>query len=279
MVAGRWQLRLRSEISTAAALMAAGFRRYATYRQATVASAFTNSIFGFLRCSVLLAAVAGTATGVAGGYDAERIATYCWASQGLIGAVMLWGWTELGNRIRSGDVVADLLRPLHPVVGYLWADLGRAAHACLIRLVVPLLVGAIFFDLYVPHRLITYPLFALSVLLGVVLCFGCRYLVNATGFWLLDIRGVVMLWTFSAGALSGLAFPLHFLPAWLVTPLWIVTPFPSILQAPLDVLVERGSTAALVGVVAGQAAWCALLLGICGYVQRRAERRLVVQGG
>jgi len=29
-----------------AALASAGFRRYATYRQATVAAAFTNSIFG-----------------------------------------------------------------------------------------------------------------------------------------------------------------------------------------------------------------------------------------
>ena len=38
-----------------AALARAGFRRYSTYRQATVAAAFTNTVFGFLRCYVLLA--------------------------------------------------------------------------------------------------------------------------------------------------------------------------------------------------------------------------------
>jgi ABC-2 type transport system permease protein len=267
------------QIRTIAALAGAGFRRYATYRQATAASTFTNTIFGFLRCYVLLAVVATTASGVAAGYDREQLATYCWASQGLIGMVLLWGFTELSDRIRSGDVVADLLRPLHPVTAYLAADLGRAAHASLTRFAVPMAVGAAFFDLYTPRRLVTYPLFALSVLLGVVVCFGCRYLVNASAFWLLDVRGVTLLWIFATGVLAGLAFPLHFLPSPVVWIIWLATPFPSILQAPLDVLVERGSTAELAGVVAGQAGWVLVLLAACWWVQRRAERRLVIQGG
>jgi ABC-2 type transport system permease protein len=270
---------LGAQLGAICALAWAGFRRYATYRQAMAASTFTNTVFGFLRCYVLLAVAASTATGVAAGYDAEQLATYCWASQGLIGVVMLWGWTELGDRIRTGDVVADLLRPLHPVASYLAVDLGRALHASLTRFAIPMTVGAVFFDLYAPRRPATYPLFALSALLGVLLCFGCRYLVNAAGFWLLDIRGIVLFWTFGTGVLAGLAFPLHFLPSWLVAVLWVATPFPSILQAPLDVLVERGSTLALAGVVAGQAAWSVVVLAICWYVQRRAERRLVIQGG
>ena len=53
----------------------------------------------------------------------------------------------------------------------------------------------------------------------------------------------------------------------------------SLLQAPLDVLVERGPTAALVGLAALQLGWAVLVLGACRLVQRRAERRLVVQGG
>src|SRR5690242_4789859 len=50
----------RAGIATLAALAGAGFRRFATYRQATVAAAVTNSVFGFLRCSVLLATLAGS---------------------------------------------------------------------------------------------------------------------------------------------------------------------------------------------------------------------------
>jgi len=269
----------RSWARMVAALAGAGFRRYATYRQATFASTFTNSVFGFLRVYVLLAVLAGTGARFAGGYDAERIATYCWASQGLIGVVMLWGWTDLGDRIRTGDVVADLLRPAHPVTTYLATDLGRAGHAALTRFVVPVAVGAVFFDLYVPARVGTYPLFLLSVVLATVVSFACRFLVNASAYWLLDLRGANLLWAFATSVLAGLAFPLHFLPSWLVWTIWVGTPLPSILQAPLDVLVERAPPAQTVAVVAGQAAWAVALLWLCRYVQRRAEAKLVIQGG
>jgi viologen exporter family transport system permease protein len=261
------------------ALVRAGFRRFSTYRQATAAALFTNSVFGFLRCFVLLAAIGTSAAGTIGGYDRGQLATYCWTSQGLIGVVMLWGWTDLGDRIRTGEVVIDLLRPVHPVAAFLAVDLGRAGYAVLTRFAGPVLIGAIFFPLYAPRWLPTYPLFAVSVLLGVLVSFGCRYLVNAVAYWLLDVRGVNVFWTFATTALSGLAFPLHFLPSWLTWMLWLGTPFPSVLQAPLDVLTERASTASRLGLIAMQAIWAAVVLAAAVGVQRRAERRLVIQGG
>ncbi len=269
-----------SQMAAIAALVRAGFRRYSTYRQATVAAIFTNSIFGFLRCYVLLAVLAGSTSGaLSSGYDAPRLALYCWASQGLIGVILLWGWSDLGDRIRSGDVVADLLRPVHPVTAYLATDLGRAAHAALTRFVVPVVIGLAFFTLHLPQRWWTYPLFVVSVLLGVVVSFCCRFLVNAAGYWLLDTRGVALLWTFAATVLAGLAFPLHFLPPAVTAAVWLLTPVPSVLQAPLDVLVEYGSTGYTFAVVGGQAVWAAVMLAICRYVQSRADRRLVIQGG
>lgn len=243
-----------------------------------LAASFTNSVFGFLRCFVLLSAVR-SAGGLAGGYDAEQMATYSWVTQGLFGTVMLWGWTELGDRIRSGDVVTDLLRPIHPVTIYLAEDLGRAGFAALTRFVIPIAVGLAFFDLYSPRWWPTYPLFALSILLGVVISFGCRYLFNAAGFWLLDVRGVSLIYTCATVLLCGIAFPLHFLPQPLAVTVWLATPFPSVMQAPIDVVVERGDTALRIGMVAVQAVWVVVLLRLCGAVQKRAERRLVIQGG
>lgn len=259
------------------ALLRSGFRRYSTYRQATIAGAFTNTVFGFLRCSVLLAVVAGGGRAV--GYDAKQIATFVWVGQGLLAVVLLWGWTELSDRIRTGDVASDLLRPVHPVVSYFAADLGRAAHALLTRFVLPTLVGAMVFDLYVPRRWPTVPLFAASVLLAVVVSFACRFLVNAVAYWLHDARGVTMLWLLCSGVLSGLFFPLRFLPDTAAVLLWLLTPFPSLLQTPLDVLVELDPPLRQAGLVAVQAGWAVLLMWCCHVVQRRAELRLVVQGG
>ncbi|MFJ8578576.1 ABC transporter permease [Micromonospora sp. NPDC093277] len=262
---------------TFSAIVASGFRRYATYRQATVAGAVTNSVFGLLRYYIFLAAAG--ATGRVAGYDRAQLATFVWVGQGLLAVVLLWGWTELADRIRTGDVAADLLRPVDPVTSYLAADLGRAGFASLARLLPPVLVGLFFFDVYLPRRPGTLPLFAFSVLLAVVICFGCRYLVNTTAYWLQDVRGPMILWTLCAGVLTGLYFPLSFLPGWLETLLRYGTPFPSVLQIPLDVLVERDPAPTQLALVGVQVGWAVALLALCRLVQRRAEQRLVVQGG
>lgn len=257
------------------ALVSAGFRRYSTYRQATLAGLFTNVVFGFLRTYVLLAVIGRQAAG----YDARQMATYVWVSQGLIATVGLWGEVGLADRIRTGDVVADLLRPVPPVFSYLATDLGRAGFAALIRFAGPVLVGALAFDLRWPHRPATYPLFAVSVVLATVISFGCRYLTEALAYWLLDARGPRIVWTLCSNALTGLVFPLTFLPGWLATLLWTATPFPWLLQAPVDLVVERHSALGGAALVGGQVLWAAVTLALAGHVQRLGTRRLVVQGG
>lgn len=266
-------------LRTFVALGRAGFRRYATYRQATIAGLFTNTVFGFLRTYVLFAVVAGTGVGVAGGYDREQLATFVWVGQGLLATVGMWAWTELADRIRTGDVIGDLLRPIHPVANYLATDLGRAGYAVLTRFVPPVLVGLIFFDCYLPRDWYTVPLFALSTSLAVVIAFGARYLVNATAYWLTDIRGPFMAYMLGSGVLAGLHFPLRFLPDWLSVVLWVTTPFPSVLQTPLDIVVERDPGPLRLALVGVQVFWAVVLLAAAALVQRRAERRLVIHGG
>lgn len=265
-------------LRTVLALAVAGFHRWSTYRQATFAAAFTNTVFGFLRTYVLLAVAVG-AGGVAAGYDRSMLVSYVWLGQGLIGVVMLWGWADLAERIRTGEVVADLLRPVDPVWSYLAEDLGRMCHALMFRFVLPFTVGALCFDLYLPGRWSSYPLFACSVLLAVVVSFAFRYLTNLTAFWLLDARGVTSAWIFGTSLWSGLMFPIDFFPQWVRWTLWLATPFPALLQAPLDVFVERGDLAGQVLLLVNQAAWAVAGLTLCRYVQGRAVRKLVIQGG
>ncbi len=259
------------------ALAGAGFRRYATYRQATFAGAFTNTVFGFVRCYILLSVA--DRTGQVAGYAPGQLVTFVWVGQGLLAVVNYWGQQDLPERVRSGEVVSDLLRPVDLMASFLAADVGRAGHAMLTRFVVPVVVGLLAFDFYLPAHPWTYALFAVSVVFAVLVCSVCRYVVSLSAFWLLDIRGVQMVWVVCSGAGSGLYFPLPVLPDWLVTVLWVGTPFPALLQAPLDVLVERGGTGHAAVLIAGQAAWFAVAVGVARLVQRRALVRLVIQGG
>jgi ABC-2 type transport system permease protein len=193
--------------------------------------------------------------------------------------VLLWVPPDLAERIRTGDVITDLLRPIDPVWQLLAADLGRAGYAAVTRFVVPVVAGALVFELYAPRRPLTYALFVCSTLLATVVCFGCRYLVNAAAYWLLDARGPNTFWTLASGMLGGLYFPLWFFPDALAEAVIVLTPFPSVIQIPLDVLVERGSAGLPLALLGVQAGWVVAVLALCRWVQARGERKLVIQGG
>ncbi|MEN3357997.1 MAG: viologen exporter family transport system permease protein [Mycobacteriales bacterium] len=266
-----------ASLRVGAALAGAGFRRYASYRQATVAGAFTNTVFGVIKLFILLA-VARQAGGAVAGYDAAALSTYTWAAQGLISAVWLFAWTPIATRVRTGDVAIDLARPAHPVAVWLAEDLGRAGQAALFRFAVPMVIGGLIFGLRLPTRWPTVPLFVLSSALAVVISFGCRLLVNLAAFWLLDVRGAVTLYVVANNVLSGLLVPVAFFPGWAERAAYM-TPFPWMLQVPTDLLVERRVGAGALGAVAAQAGWAAALLALATWTLARGTRRLVVQGG
>jgi ABC-2 type transport system permease protein len=260
-----------------AALVGAGFRRWATYRQAALAGLFTNIVFGVMIYSLMTAVAADGRR--PGGYDAAQLATYVWVGQGILSVVHVWNWNELADRIRSGNVTADLLRPIDPFEAFLAADLGRAAYSVLARMLVPVLVGAFVFSMYLPQRPYTWPLFALSLAFATVISFTLRYLVNLGAFWLLDVRGLNAIWLLASGVFAGAWFPLRFLPEWAQVLLWFGTPFPGLYQIPLDVLVERPDPALQWGGVALQLGWMVVLVALTRRVQRSATNRLVIQGG
>jgi ABC-2 type transport system permease protein len=85
----------------------------------------TNVVFGFTRCAVLLTVFAGNAQ--VAGYDPSRTVTFAWIGQGLIAVVLLWGNSDFGERVRSGNVAVDLLRPVDLQAVLLVEDLAGQA--------------------------------------------------------------------------------------------------------------------------------------------------------
>jgi ABC-2 type transport system permease protein len=252
-----------------------GWRRYAAYPWATAAGVFTNSIFGFLQAYILLA-VYRHRTDV-GGYDASDAVTYVWLAQALLMTVYVFGWQELALRIRDGSIATDLSRPLDPQRYWLAYDLGRAPYHLIFRGVVPFVVGAFAFRLHYPDAADAL-LFALSLALAVVVSLGFRFLYNLPAFWLLDLRGVLILVLAVNLFFSGMIVPIAFFPHWLGRVAQVL-PFAAILQTPIDVWLGKHHGWELAGVLALQVGWAVVLLGLGRVGLRAATRKLVVQGG
>jgi ABC-2 type transport system permease protein len=254
------------------------FRRNATYRAATVAGAFTNTVFGFIRAYILIAL--WSARPHLGGYDLTDAVTFCFLSQAMIapiGAFLPTVSPEISERIRNGDVAIDLFRPADFQAWWLASDAGRAAHGLLFRGLPPLLAGAAVLELTWPTRG-RVAMTLLSVLLAILVSFGIRYLVTLTGFWLLDETGPAAVALFCGLFLSGMVVPLVLLPGWLGT-VARATPWASTVQTPLDVWLGVQSGAATAAAIGLQAGWAGALLGAGWLLTARARRRVVVQGG
>ncbi|WP_086722470.1 ABC transporter permease [Streptomyces carpinensis] len=259
-----------------AAVAAGGFRRYATYRAATAAGVFTNTVFGLILVYTYLAL--WDVRPHLGGYDRGQAVTYVWLGQAFLSTLAIGGGgveDELLERIRTGDIAIDLYRPADLQLWWLAADLGRALFQLLGRGVVPFVFGALFFPVALPTDALTWTAFLGAVLLAMLVSFGIRFLVALSAFWLMDGTGVVQMAWLGGIFCSGMLLPLNVFPGALGEVVRAL-PWSSLLQAPADVLLGR---AAPPGTYAFQGAWAVALLAAGRLVQTAATRRVVVQGG
>jgi ABC-2 type transport system permease protein len=253
-----------------------GFRRYATYRWATFAGVFTNTIFGFIRAYVFVAMFA--AVNIVGGYTLRDALTYTFVSQAMLMPLYMWGWQEIADTVYSGQVATDLYRPFDYELYWLSQDLGRATYHGIMRGIPPFVIGALFFSLRMPHRPLTWLAFALSFYLAVSVSFALRFMVNLSSFWIIDVRGVMGLAAAAWTLFSGFAIPIAFFPPALRDVIRHL-PFVAMLEMPMDVFLERVRGPELVATLAVQLMWVIVLLGAGRLMLRAATRRLVVQGG
>ncbi|MFC4563483.1 ABC transporter permease [Nocardiopsis mangrovi] len=261
------------------AVFACGLRRYSGYRAATAAGIFTNSVFGLINATVLLAVF--SAKPEINGYDAVDAVTHVYITQALIGPVAMMGPPlDLASRIRTGEIAVDLLRPAHLTPWWLAHDLGRAAFNTVFRGVPTLALGLLVFPLALPGDPLRWAAGAVSLVLAVLTGFGLRYLFALAGFWLMDSRGLTAVATVLGGFGSGMLLPLVLYPEPLAT-LLRALPWSAMVQVPVEILL--GTTTlpggGPLGGLAFQAAWALGLLALSVLLTERATRRVVVQGG
>lgn len=258
------------------AVMVSGFRRYATYRVATAAGVFTNTVFGLILAYTYLALWAERPQ--LGGYDQTQAVTYVWLGQALFATLAIQGGgfeNELMERIRTGEVAIDLYRPADLQLWWLANDLGRAVFQLLGRGVLPFAFGALVFPVALPTDPLVWLACMVAVLLGMVVSFAIRYLVALSGFWLLDGTGVLQMMMITGLFCSGMVLPLNAFPGALGDAVRTL-PWAALLQTPADVLLGH---AAPLRMFAFQAGWAVVLLAAGRVVQSAATRRVVVQGG
>lgn len=258
-------------------LLVAGIREQSTYRLAAFGGLIANVTFGFLKVAILFATVR-EAQGDLGGYDLGSMSAYIWLSQGLLGSVNFSGRSDLATRIKDGSIAIDFLRPLDVQAAAIVHEVGRSLWALVPRGVPSVLIGSIFVGMSMPSGPWPYLIGAVSLLTGITISAAVVYLVATAGFWMVETRGVQMLYMVVSGFLAGLFVPISLFPAALLA-IAQATPFPAMMMYPIDILSGRVTGPAALGLLAAQLGWLAVVWTAGHLLTRAGRHRLEVQGG
>jgi ABC-2 type transport system permease protein len=258
-------------------VVAASARRHVSYRATALAAVIANIILSALRAYIVLA-LWRERPGLAG-YDVMDAVTFTVVGQALVVIFAVFGGViDIPWRIESGEIVADIARPVGFLRWWLGHDVGRAWVFLLTRAVPSVAVTAVVFDVRLPSTAGAVTAFTVSLVLAFLVSFGIRYLVVMSAFWVTDARGVMAVASVVSVFCSGAVLPLTIFPETVGT-VARALPFAATVQVPMDVYLGRETGLALAGALAFQAAWATALLVAGTALTRQAIRRVVIQGG
>ncbi len=176
--------------------------------------------------------------------------------------------------IQSGDIAHQLSRPMSYVGSKLAEGLGDLALRLVVLGAAGLFFGRLFAESWPdPARLVQAALVGLLSSLLMLLCLLC---IGLFAFWMHDCMPVYMVWQKLAFVLGGLMLPLSIYPEWLRS-IALASPFAAMLYGPGHLVI--GGSAPVESIALQLIAWCAMATVVLLLLERRALRRLVVEGG
>jgi ABC-2 type transport system permease protein len=183
----------------------------------------------------------------------------------------------MARKMRSGEIVMDMLRPTDFQLSLFSHSTGRFAFNLLFS--VPVAgIAFLVFKLEPPTGFRALLLFLASLAISYLLVFLIDFLVSLIAFWTTQTRGVGGFTRLIIALLSGSFIPLWFFPVWARNALsWL--PFASIYHAPLSIFIGKLQGGQALRTIAVQVAWVIVLFAVSRLLWSRSRRHLMIHAG
>ena len=260
------------------AFTAKAFQRTLTYRFELWVELFINVLFMLIYVYLWKALYTGQTE--VEGYDLNGILTYIVVAQTLLSFHFTLRIARvIEEKVRTGEVVTDLMKPVDFQLMLLATGVGTSFHTVLFNMLPKLLLFYGGLSLLLPGSILTVGFFIVSVMLGYVVLFSIEFLIGILAFWVVEIRGIyfAVIWGIS-WFFSGYFLPLEHYPV-LLAKIAEYLPFQAIIYSPTAIYVGRITGKAAVRVLQIQLFWAGALIGLGRLVYRAALRKLTIQGG
>jgi len=253
------------------------FQRRAAYRLANWTGVAVNVFFLLVHAQVLIAFFRSRPLAL--GWSAQDAVLYFTASEALLMVIGIFPdyRFNLSERIRTGDVVSDLARP----VTLFWRDVaerfGTAFYYLLARFPPVFAAGAVLYGVMPPLRLEAC-LFPVSLALAVAVSAALWYLVCSAAYFRQTANGEFAALVFVNTLFGGVFVPIDFYPDWLRV-ISDLLPFRATLYTPVALFAGKLAGMELAVALAHQLFWFWVLAAAALAIEGRGLRRLATQGG
>lgn len=261
-------------------LLAIEATSHAAYRFNTLLGTASNVVFILVQLAIWRALYAGrdaVRTGF-GAVSLREMTTYVVLATALSYLVDAYVIERIDQRIKSGEIAIDFIRPISHLLSHLAAVWGESLYRAVVQMV-PLVVVVIAIVGVQGPPTATAGLLSLALVPGAaLLLFLMSYLLGLVGFWHTSVWQLGSLLYVMVGLFSGSFIPLWFFPDWLAA-VSAYLPFRLLYFAPSAVWLGKIEPAHAAALLAHQWLWIAGLLVAQRVLWLAGIRKVVLQGG
>ncbi len=201
--------------------------------------------------------------------------------------------SDLGNRVISGNISIDLIRPINFFSYLLYKKIGNIVFNIIFS-ILPLVIIAIFvFKINTNIEVETLFYFIISIIITFFLVYIFEFIVGLASFFTNQIFGVSLLKSALVNILAGITIPLSYYPeslkyilfnlpfqAMYYIPVGIYTNFYDIKYSFIQLILNKiGLNNTIINLIIEQIIWL-IIISILGFMcWSKAKKRLVIQGG
>lgn len=262
------------------ALLRAGIMESLHFRLGTAVTLFANLIYLVLVYFLWKAVYDSAGVDVVNGMTFTDTMIYLILATALFNFLEMFIVWDMSRSIQSGGIILDLLKPMQYRTYKFWSYSGSHVSQFVLAFIPTFIVVMIVTKGAIPVGL-NLVRFIVSVIFALVINFSIEMLVATLCLYTESTWGINIVKETIVLVLSGASIPLAFFPESIRNIIsWL--PFRAIYDIPLQVLLNKGGSDTLEGLVkmwGMQLGWC-VILGLAGILfWNHAVKKITVNGG
>lgn len=252
------------------------FQQNYIYRANTILRIVLSFLYLFIRISIWIALYSNK--GVVDNISLKEMLTYILVAQFISQITYLDICGYVANRVKSGLIAIDFIRPINLKLCAISDSLGTVFFNIIFVTIPMLIVGTLIWGFILPNTVFIWISFIISIFFAMLLESTIQYIMGLTAFWTKTDSHINWIMGSFMMLFSGYSIPLWFYPK-AFKMIADMLPFKYLVFEPINIFLGKTTQAETINILLMQITWIIVLFIVERIVWHYAKRIVTVQGG